>query len=144
MIYHLSRIAISCSKLCNGRNVMAKSMKFVCTHIENLAKLTAMRMRWFGLLVCCLSCWGSWHLTFSSTFSSTSTSFSPYRNLLTLFCFSSSGSLTMMSYTCFLWQFSSVKSGASLLHPVSKVLTQNFHDWLEYLKSRRRVKREFC
>ena len=64
MIYNLSGIIIGCSKLSNCSNVVAKSVKLICTHVKNLANFTVMHTRQLVLLGCCLH--GTWnqHLTF--------------------------------------------------------------------------------
>lgn len=55
MVYNLSGIIVGRSKLCNRSNVVTKSMKLICTHVEDFANLTVMHVRRLVLLGCGLT-----------------------------------------------------------------------------------------
>ena len=44
MVYNLSGIIVGRSKSCNHSNVVAKSVKLICTHVEDFANLTVMHI----------------------------------------------------------------------------------------------------
>jgi hypothetical protein len=131
MVYNLSGIIIGRSKSCNRSNVVAKSVKLICTHVKDLANLTVMHIRRLVLLGCGLRGTRYRHLTFPLP---SLASFPSWRKHFALSCFTSCSSLPPISSTCLFWEFSCVKSGASLFYPVAKLLTQNFCSCFEYLK----------